>query len=247
MVDAGFAACEYAGALDPDQRFVSDRLPFHCKCNNRWRNAQVEQWGVGQISLLGKYNRWTGDTGNTLEKSRTPWAPGVDQFLEACTDASHQRHWCWKDGKTLANGRPLLPEGHNCAVYGSRVGQTMGYACIQFSEILSLMCYRTNECICSHLFTNSLYTFAVLLNLAALGVFLYVPKIAEILDFAPLSADLLAISLCFPIAFVLLNELSKSVYMRKLEAQHESLKASQVGDSILLDQKRASTIGDEKV
>jgi magnesium-transporting ATPase (P-type) len=247
MLDAGLVACEYAGALESDHRFMSDRQPFHCKCNNRWQHTHVEQWGVGKTALLGKVNQWTGETGNMFEKSKTPWAQGIDSFLEECTDANHQRHWCWKDGKALANGRPLLPEGQNCAVYGSRVGQTMGFASIQLSEILSLMCFRTNECICSHLFTNVYYTFAVLFNLSALGVMLYVPRVAETLDFAPLSAELFAITLCFPCAFILFNELTKSVFMRRLEAHHDTLKASQVLDTIAMGKKIMNNSIEDKV
>jgi len=243
-LERGLVACEYAGALDAQAHFVTDLAPFHCKCNNHWDRVEVDQWGSAHLSeegLLETFDPFSGHVGRVYNKANSDWTQGVDQLLEKCFDDHQVQRWCWKDGKTLATGRPLLSASRNCAAYGARIGGTMGYVTIQLSEILTLMNFRTDGSIFTNLHTNVYYVFGLAFNLVCLSVMLYVPRVAEVLQFAPLSAGRFAMALSFPLVFVLLNEAMKVLYMNKLEGQHAALNDTA---SKTLDSTLASTLSD---
>jgi magnesium-transporting ATPase (P-type) len=228
-LDRGLVACEFAGGLDKDRNFIADSAPFHCKCYNSWDQVEVDQWGSSHISendVLGKFDRWTGYVSNVYNKNASDWANGPESFVKPCYDSAQVLHNCWNDDanpllKSAAKGRPLLSATHNCASYGSRIGETTGYAAIQMGEVFSLINFRTDGSIAAHVFTNPLYLVALALNISALCVMLYVPAVANALQFAPLRPAQFAMAFSFALMLVLFNEIVKRLYMSRLKAMHE--------------------------
>lgn len=56
-LERGLVACEYAGALDGEGRFVADAAPFHCKCHNHLEGVEVDQWGRAHLSEQDLLNK----------------------------------------------------------------------------------------------------------------------------------------------------------------------------------------------
>mmetsp|Transcript_120747 Transcript_120747/g.225700 ORF Transcript_120747/g.225700 Transcript_120747/m.225700 type:complete len:1244 (+) Transcript_120747:157-3888(+) len=247
------AACEFAGHVDSDGKFQADHAPFHCVCHNHWESdkSDIEQWGIDQPAaafesgiFASKFDPWTGLwADDLLKQAKTPWANGVDFWLQPCTDRMAVQHWCWKSPETLLTARPLLPPGMHCAAWGARLGQTMSYATIQLGEVLSLGSYRTSGHFWYHLGSNPYYLVALFLNICALLVFLYVPQVSHMLNLAPLTRGRFGVAALFAVSLLLLNELAKVAYRWKLEEKQEKLEAEaaeQAKGHMLPDGRRLS-------
>jgi len=231
-VEHGRFACEFAGSLDMDGRFIDDLRPFHCHCWTHpsglpWTAAlPLEQWGrpgLSEEELSRSLDPWTGRTGRLFDKDETPWKDGVEQLVEPCTDRRKVERWCWKDKNMFADERPLLPLSHNCAAYGARLGQSMAYATIHLGEILSLLTYRMDGFFLSRTFSNRVYNGLLVFNLVCLSTFLYAWPVAGILELAPLTLSRFLIVICFDLCLITLNEAVKVVYRRQLRKQNALL------------------------
>jgi len=237
-VEAGDFACEFAGFLDLDGRFIDDARPFHCKCWTHpsglpWTRAvPIEQWGqkvlaedpqVAEEMFAVLVDPWTGLTGSFFDQDRTPWRSGVDELLEPCEDRKKVQRWCWRERGLSAVERPLLPLSHNCAAYGARLGQSMAYATIHLGEILSLLTYRMDGFFLPRTFSNRVFTGLLVFNLCCLSAFLYTWPVASLLELAPLTLSRFAIVVCFDLCLISLNEAFKVLYRRQLHKQNARL------------------------
>lgn len=237
-VEQGLFACEFAGSLDLDGRFIDDLQPFHCKCHTHpsglpWtRSVLLEQWGQAILPsepaaaaelLAAMVDPWTGDSGSFFAQDHTPWKDGVEQFLEPCKDHKKVERWCWKEKGRSATDRPLLPLSHNCAAYGARLGQSMAYATIHLGEILSLLTYRMDGFFLPRTFSNKVFTGLFLFNLCCLSTFLYAWPVAGLLELAPLTFSRFVIVICFDLCLVTLNEAFKVLYRHLLQKQNAVL------------------------
>mmetsp|Transcript_148305 Transcript_148305/g.413070 ORF Transcript_148305/g.413070 Transcript_148305/m.413070 type:complete len:1257 (-) Transcript_148305:262-4032(-) len=229
VMDQRLVACERAGALNLEGRFIDDPMPFHCRCWTHpsglpwFSSVEVDQWGRAGISdaeLESIFDRWSGTAGSLYAKDQTPWRDGVDGLLEPCTDHRQVRRWCWKEKGLALEDRPLLPKGQTCAAYGARLGQSMAYTTIHLGEILSLLTYRMDGFFLSRTFTNNIFTGLLIFNLCALTVFLYVPPVAMVMELAPLSATRFGLAACFAVTLMMLNEAFKVLYRRQLQKQN---------------------------
>mmetsp|Transcript_107650 Transcript_107650/g.347435 ORF Transcript_107650/g.347435 Transcript_107650/m.347435 type:complete len:1249 (-) Transcript_107650:93-3839(-) len=219
-LEEGLDACEYAGVLDLDGRFLDDASPFHCRCFTHpsglpWEApVQVDQWGrVGaQAELDSVFDRWTGGTAHVFDQAKTPWRDGAHSLLEQCKDHHGVRRWCWKKPALATEDRPLLPMAKQCASYGARLGQSMAYVTIHLGEILSLCTYRTDGFFLPYVFSNPVYTALLIFNLCGLMVFIYVPPVANILELAPLTPSRFCTGAFFAFCLMGMNEVCKVMY-----------------------------------
>jgi len=218
-VESNMAACALAGDIDVNGKFVPDVLPYHCRCyirSNLFAEQPVvqDEWGRVDASEVG-LNRFTGYTGSAFTKDSTPFQNGTGSQLFPCTDVSGQTHLCWR---SLLAPRPLLAPT-NCAYYGSKLGQTMGYASIQLAEILGLMTFRTDGPFWSARISYS-YLGVLFFNLTCLAIFVYVPPVTNLLGLAPLSPHRLALACIAPLILVIVAEIIKVEYRRQLRLHH---------------------------
>jgi hypothetical protein len=230
-LEAGLSACEFAGDLNDEGRLIEDSTPFHCSCQVHrhgfpWESTVVvENWGrrVSSTEIEANFNFWNGDSGDLFDKENTPWKAGREALVEPCLDHRGVNRWCWKQKNTAEDLLPLLPQGMNCAAYGTQIGQSMSYVTIHMGEILSLMTYRTDGPCIFFLFTNPMYLGMLAFNLTMLCVFLYSPA-NRIMGLAPLTAPRFAMAASFALLLMILNELVKLVYRSKLMSHNETLR-----------------------
>jgi len=231
-VQEGLVACEYAGFLNAERRFIDDLAPFHCRCQVRGGNPfaspqQVDQWGrsVMPFELVTTLDPWTGDTGTIFKRESGPWSDGELTLLEPCVDGKGVERWCWKGGEEAAVDGPRLPQGRNCAAYGAQVGQSMSYVTIHMGELLTLLSFRTDGMLFYHLTTNPVYGGFFVFNLICLGVFIYSPTVSGVLGLAPLTPIRFLTSVAFALVLVTLNECVKIAYRLKTNAMNAELSA----------------------
>mmetsp|Transcript_67702 Transcript_67702/g.198150 ORF Transcript_67702/g.198150 Transcript_67702/m.198150 type:complete len:1253 (+) Transcript_67702:110-3868(+) len=230
-LDQGLFACELAGRLDLDGRFIDDLQPFHCQCFTHpsglpWTAAvAVEQWGapVPAEEVEALLDPWTGSTGKLFDKDRTPWKDGVEALVEPCVDRRKVKRWCWKAKALPAEERPVLPLSLNCAAYGARLGQSMAYATIHLGEILSLLTFRMDGFFLSRTFSNPVFNGLLIFNLCCLSTFLYAWPVAGVLELAPLTLSRFAVVLFFDLCLVSLNEAFKVLYREQLRKRNAVL------------------------
>mmetsp|Transcript_81077 Transcript_81077/g.235154 ORF Transcript_81077/g.235154 Transcript_81077/m.235154 type:complete len:1254 (-) Transcript_81077:131-3892(-) len=230
-VEDGLAACEIAGMLNSDGKFIDDAAPFHCVCFSRAGGnpfaepTKIEQWGrnLGDDAPIDGFNRWTGSTGDFFEKANTPYKDGPSSLLESCSDRRGIKRWCWKDKAGEDRLRPWLPSSHNCAAYGAQMGQSMSYVSIHFGEILTLLTFRTDSPCVFNLCTNLVYTGFFLFNICMLVTFVYFRPVAQAIGLTPLCPMRLFIALGFAILLACLNELVKVVYRMRMTASNDIL------------------------
>lgn len=230
-VEDNRAACEFSGKPGPDDSFIEDPAPFHCKCFVRdylWSEPRtVHQWGIpgGGVKQLDEvYDPWTGSTGDLYEQKNTPFKDGrqTEGLLEHCKDGKGITRWCWQ--KKYPEGQmPLLDNTRHCASWGTMRGQTMGYATIHMGEILALFTYRRDEFTLPWFFTNKIFVGMLFFNLTALSLFIYVPIIAWALELVPLPFTLLLTVICFALLIANLNELIKVLYRYMLSKENARL------------------------
>jgi len=173
-----------------------------------------DEWGRLDASEM-YLNRFSGDTGSAFMKENTPFQTGTDDLLTPCTDRAGKQHLCCRDS---LGPHPLLTST-NCAYYGSKLGQTMGYASIQLTEILGLMTFRTDGPFWTARFSAS-YFGALIFNLLCGAIFIYVPPVSILLGLAPLSLHRLVLACIPPIILVMIAEIEKSEYRRQLRLHH---------------------------
>lgn len=228
-------ACEGAGVLNKDNVFVMDRQVFHCKCYVHaggmiWGDTvHVEQWGkVGglhEILARQAFDEWTGDTSDVFTRGNTPWRDGIEYWTYECQDKDKAFHYCWREkwAKKSEDQRPNIPAGYSCVSWGLRAAGTMSYVTIQVGEILCVLTYRCDDFSLPKFFSNPVYVLALIANLSALYVFLYVPIVRDTLGFVPLEAPKMIFSLVMAFMVVALNEIWKIFYRARLAAQNEVL------------------------
>jgi magnesium-transporting ATPase (P-type) len=229
MVEANEAACEFSGAPGPDDSFIEDSAPFHCKCMVRdhlWAEPRtVHQWGIpggGSERLDEIFDPWTGSTGTLYDQKNTPFKDGRRKVLEECKDGKGVNRWCWQK-KLAESEKPLLDSSRHCSSWGTMRGQTMGYATIHMGEILALFTYRRDEFSLPWLFTNRIFLGMLVFNLTCLSIFIYVPVVAWALELVPLPFTLLLLVICFALLIANLNELIKVLYRYMLGKENARL------------------------
>jgi magnesium-transporting ATPase (P-type) len=229
-LEQGQVACEIAGVLNSENRFIEDSMPFHCLCHSRPHGNPfsapevVEQWGriIDPVQMSQAFDRWTGSTGDLFMQENTPWHDGREALLKRCEDRRGVERWCWRN--ELPEGRPWLPGSQHCAAYGAQLGQSMAYTTIHLGEILTLLTFRTDDSFILHTFTNVVYTSFFVFNISMLAAFLYVPAITALLQLAPLSLWRLVIAISFAICLAFVNELVKILYRVQLQAHNDRLR-----------------------
>lgn len=231
-------ACEHAGYMN-GRDFVPDDRPFHCNCKRRegglpWGNAyDIDQWGIlsAQSEIAGYFDIWEGlPVDGRLDLAESDFAGGLDAWLGTCKDKNQVEHYCWLTPKEGASNedKPILPHdrvgGLDCASYGLRQGQTMAYVTLQLSEALSILSYRMDGFCLLHVHTNFMYLLALACNFIALGLFVYTGLGRRVLGFAPLPLGKLVYSASLAILVLVLNELWKIMYRKKMDKQNTELR-----------------------
>jgi len=220
-VPEGKAACAFAGFLDIDGHFVQDLEPFHCTCYVRdsiliREPLTVDQWGRTDSADF-KVDLYSGASGDFFLRDNTPWANvGRNSLVQSCRDNYDVERICWKDG---IEDFPVLPPDTNCAAYGAKLGQSMGYVMIHLGEVLSLATFRTDGFFGNARFSRA-YTAVLVFNLICLAVILHVPVINHELGLAPLTTYRFLMACIAPVLLVFVSELTKIAYRHQLATQH---------------------------
>mmetsp|Transcript_70770 Transcript_70770/g.122507 ORF Transcript_70770/g.122507 Transcript_70770/m.122507 type:complete len:1174 (+) Transcript_70770:131-3652(+) len=215
-------ACQVAGVMNENGKFISDATPFHCHCtmrNSYWdsKPAIHDQWGRFDSSDM-PIDRWTGSSGNAFDLDKTPWAgSGFDKFLKECKGSDGKLNLCWRDPDAE---RPLLDSSKTCAAWGSRIATTMSYVSIQLTEVLTLMTFRTDGFF-GYARRSYAYLGVLVFNLCILMLVVYVPLINNFLTLAPLNSLRFMLACVAPVLLVGICELTKKEFRMQLRRTHE--------------------------
>ena len=207
----GHTACEHAGWEDYTGQHQEDPRPFHCLCTTSqagwpWpRHDVIDHWGTsGEVpSMAASRNFWD------LSLDNPDWEGNASKFVAPCE--KNPGLWCWQ-ADVPKSRRPVLPLGASCMEYGLKVGQTMSFVTIMFGEVLSILSFRTEGVFFKSLLANSWYNLTLLFNLLAMCSLVYVPPIASILQFVPLSPSRLAVAMTCSVCLLAFNEMAKAMY-----------------------------------
>merc|ERR550537_1497589 len=98
-----------------------------------------------------------------------------------------------------------------CAIYGSKIGQTMAYTSIDLTEVLTLATFRSDDVFLLARF-NVWYVLCLVFNITVLLIVIYTPWISSLLDLTPLTLRSFATTLAAPAAMLIANEVIKANY-----------------------------------
>eukprot|EP00913_Durusdinium_trenchii_P012955 g12164.t1 len=215
-VKNGLSVCEHAGWEDANGHYEADSRPFHCSCRvaeGLWQARVVDQWGSSQVldpRMDFSKNLWE------LSIDNGDWKGQAGLVMPCARDVSR---WCWKDSEV----RPVLRI--SCMDHGLRLAQTMSFVTIMFGELLAIMCFRSEKSVLRMaFFQNAWFNSTFLCNLLTMCLLVYVPPLAKLLEFVPLSPIQLATAMACSLCVLLACEIGKIFY---ISSQSKIYKAQQ--------------------
>mmetsp|Transcript_91166 Transcript_91166/g.190655 ORF Transcript_91166/g.190655 Transcript_91166/m.190655 type:complete len:1300 (-) Transcript_91166:18-3917(-) len=222
--------CSVAFHWNPmTQSYRKDEAAFHCRCPA----LGIEQWGRRQTqdnNLDAQFDETTGFTGAAYAKDSNIWG---DRPLQACPAGAKnefgkllpQGAMCWVDS-WLAEEACIGSDGRasssrkcrgfenvlirqDCVHYGTLLAKTMAWHVTVLSELAFLHCVRSPMPVLST-FTRNPYSIALLLlSLVLAEAGIYLPRVNEALNFAPLGLKPFCLTLACPVLLILSMEWSK--------------------------------------